>query len=140
MHRSVVTIGVGERMSTAQDIMTLGGVRHMPVVSAGHLVGVLSERDLLRAAPSSLCDEAGDERRSFLDTIEVARVMSSPAIVIDPKAGVHEAARMMARHKIGCLPVLDDAGRLVGLITETDLMRHLAGGAIESEDARGLEP
>ena len=49
-----VTIPAGERLSTVEDIMTLGGVRHMPVVKRGRLVGVVSERDLLRASLSAL--------------------------------------------------------------------------------------
>ena len=51
MQTSVVTISASDRLSTVEDIMTLGRVRHMPVVHAGKLVGVVSERDLLRAHP-----------------------------------------------------------------------------------------
>jgi CBS domain-containing protein len=127
MKRGIVTIGVGERMSTVEDIMTLGGVRHLPVVSGGCLVGVISERDLLRASLANPDDDAGEDRRAFLDTLAVARVMSAPAIVIDPKESVRQAALSMATHRIGCLPVIDDRGALVGLVTETDLLRHMAG-------------
>jgi len=121
MQEKIVTISAGERLSTVEDIMTLGRVRHMPVVHAGKLVGVVSERDLLRASLSSLHTARAEERRAFLHV-----VMSTPPIVIGPDAAVQEAALIMAERKIGCLPVLD-GDTLVGLLTETDILRHFAG-------------
>ena len=80
----------------------------MPVVRAGTLVGVVSERDLLRASLSNLTEFASEERRAFLHVVEIARVMSTPPIVIDVDASIEEAARVMAEHKIGCLPVMEN--------------------------------
>jgi len=135
MQEKVVTISAGERLSTVQDIMTLGRVRHMPVVHGGKLVGVVSERDLLRASLSSLTSVADDQRRAFLHVVEIARVMSSPPIVIDPDSPVEEAALVMAEHKIGCLPVLD-GDDLLGMLTETDLLRYFAGVWAATRDRR----
>ena len=53
--------------------------------------------------------------------------MSSPPVTIEADAPIEDAARSMAERKIGCLPVVDDAGGFVGLITETDVLRHFAG-------------
>jgi len=127
MKRKVVTIAAGERLSTVEDIMTLGGVRHIPVVRGGDLVGVVTERDLLRTSLSNLNQYGADARRAFLSAVEIARVMSCPPITIEQAALVSEAARQMAERKIGCLPVVDEAGSFVGLVTETDLLRHFAG-------------
>ena len=126
MQEKIVTISAGDRLSTVEDIMTLGGVRHMPVVRAGTLVGVVSERDLLRASLSNLSDFGNDQRRAFLQAVVIQRVMSSPAIVIPPDATVEEAAHVMAERKIGCLPVLDGED-LLGMVTETDVLRYFAG-------------
>jgi CBS domain-containing protein len=126
MPRKMVTISAGDTLATVEDIMTLGRVRHMPVVHAGRLVGVVSERDLLRASLSNLSDFASDERRAFLHVVEINRVMSTPPIVIDPEATVEDAARVMAEHKIGCLPVVEGE-ELIGLVTETDVLRYFAG-------------
>jgi CBS domain-containing protein len=125
MQAGFVTVSAGDTLSTVEDIMTLGGVRHMPVVRAGALVGVVSERDLLRASLSNLTEFGSEERRAFLQVVEIKRVMSSPPIVISPAAPIGEAARLMAEKRIGCLPVVA-AGRLVGLVTETDLLRYFA--------------
>ena len=126
MGKNVVTISVSERLSTVEDIMTLGHVRHMPVVRGGKLVGVVSERDLLRASLSVLSEHRGAERRAFLHVVEIARVMSAPPIVIGPDATIDEAALVMAEKKIGCLPVVD-GDHLLGMVTETDVLRAVAG-------------
>jgi acetoin utilization protein AcuB len=133
MQSKIVTIPAGERLSTVEDIMTLGGVRHMPVVQAGKLVGVVSERDLLRASLSQLGEFGHSERRAFLHGVEISRVMSQPAIVIDPGATVEEAALIMAEEKIGCLPVVEEGEKLVGLLTETDVLRYFAGLSAQGE-------
>jgi CBS domain-containing protein len=128
MQRKFVTISAGDTLSTVEDIMTLGHVRHMPVVTAGKLVGVVSERDLLRASLSTLNEFGTAQRRAFLHVVEITRVMSAPPIVIDADQTVEEAANVMAEHKIGCLPVVD-LDELVGMLTETDVLRYFAGMA-----------
>ena len=125
MQKNVVTVSAGDTLSTVEDIMTLGGVRHMPVVRGGALVGVVSERDLLRASLSNLTAFGTEQRRAFLQVVEITRVMSTPPIVIEPEATVREAARLLADQRIGCLPVLD-GDKLVGLVTETDVLRYFA--------------
>lgn len=128
MSEQIVTISSDDTLSTVEDIMTLGGVRHMPVVRAGSLVGVVSERDLLRASLSNLTAFGTEQRRAFLHAVEIRRVMSAPPVVIHPDATVEEAALVMAERKIGCLPVVEGA-RLLGLLTETDVLRYFAGVA-----------
>lgn len=127
MAEKLVTISADDSLSTVQDIMTLGGVRHMPVVRGGQLVGVLSQRDLLRASLSNLTSFGIDERRAFLQAVEIRRVMSTPPIVIDADAPAKQAALLMADRKIGCLPVMAK-GSLIGIVTETDLLRYFASG------------
>ena len=135
MPDQIVTISESDTLSTFQDITTLGGVRHMPVVHGGKLVGVVSERDLLRASLSHLSGIDPGQRRAFLQEVEIARVMSAPPVVIPPDASVREAARVMAERKIGCLPVVEE-GRLLGLITETDVLRCFAGLPANRRDSR----
>jgi CBS domain-containing protein len=126
MDEKIVTISAGDTLSTAEDIMTLGRVRHMPVVQGGKLVGVVSERDLLRASLSDLIEFGSEHRRAFLQVVEIARVMSTPPIVIEPDATVEEAARVMVEKKIGCLPVVG-GDTLVGMLTQTDVLAYVAG-------------
>ena len=133
----MVTISESDTLSTVEDIMTLGRVRHMPVVHGGKLVGVVSERDLLRASLSNLSGVDAGQRRAFLHGVEIARVMSTPPIVVGPDASVAEAARVMAENKIGCLPVVEKE-ELLGIITETDVLRCFAGLPPNRDPRRAL--
>lgn len=129
MQAKVVTVSVTERLATVEDIMRLGGVRHIPVVHRGQLIGVLSERDLLRASLSQVGAFDQEAHRAFLHAVAIADVMSKPPITIPPDTTLRVAARLMMRRKIGCLPVVED-GELLGLLTKTDVLRWVA----ESED------
>jgi acetoin utilization protein AcuB len=126
MQEKIVTISVDDSLATVEDIMHLGGVRHLPVVRGGRLVGVVSKSDLLRLSLSTLNSQGNEYRRAFLQALEVSQAMSSPPIVVEAYATVEKAAMLLAQHKIGCLPVLD-GDALVGLMTTIDLLSHLAG-------------
>jgi CBS domain-containing protein len=125
MHDNIVTVSADDSLDTVDDIMNLGHVRHLPVVKAGELVGVVSERDLLRASLSSISRVGLDEKKAFLNSVKIREVMSMRLITIQPDATIQEAAEIMADEKIGCLPVVED-GHLVGMLTETDLLHHVA--------------
>ena len=125
MQAKIVTISVDDSLSTVEDIMRLGGVRHILVVRGGRLVGVVSQTDLLRLSLSTLNNEGDDYRRAFLQALEVGQAMSSPPITIEAYATMEKAAMSMAQHKIGCLPVLD-GDDLVGMVTTTDVLSHFA--------------
>lgn len=90
----------------------------------------MSERDLLRSSLSVFSEHRDAERRAFLHVVEIGRVMSTPPIVIGPDATIMEAALIMAEKKIGCLPVVDREA-LVGMVTETDVLRWVADVALE---------
>jgi CBS domain-containing protein len=126
MQAKIVTISVDESLSTVEDIMRLGGVRHLLVVRGGKLVGVVSQTDLLRMSLSTLNSEGNDYRRAFLQALDVSQAMSSPPITVEAYATMEKVAMSMARHKIGCLPVLD-GDDLVGMVTTTDVLSHFAG-------------
>ena len=126
MQAKIVTISVDDSLCTAEDIMRLGGVRHLLVVRGGKLVGVVSETDLLRLSLSTLNSEGNDYRRAFLQALEVSQAMSSPPITIEAHASMEKVAMLMAQHKIGCLPVID-SDDLLGMLTTTDVLSHFAG-------------
>jgi CBS domain-containing protein len=125
MRDNIVTVSADDSLDTVDDIMNLGHVRHLPVVKAGELVGVVSERDLLRASLSSISNVGLDEKKAFLNSVKIREVMSMRLITIQPDATIQEAAEIMADEKIGCLPVVED-GHLIGMLTETDLLHHVA--------------
>lgn len=126
MTTEVTTLGRNDSLQLAKDIMTLGRVRHFPVVDEdGKVVGVVSQRDLYKASLGSVMKYGEKAQRAFLEGIAVKEVMSDPPITIAPHASVKEAARLMMEKKIGCLPVLEGP-RLVGIVTETDMLKLVA--------------
>jgi CBS domain-containing protein len=125
MATEVTTLGRNDSLQLAKDIMTLGRVRHFPVIDDGKVVGVVSQRDLYKASLGSVMKYGEKAQRAFLEGIVVKEIMSDPPITIASHASVQEAARLMMEKKIGCLPVLEGA-QLVGIVTETDMLKLVA--------------
>ena len=123
MQTEVATLTIHDRLDLADDVMRLGRVRHMPVLEGTKLVGIVSNRDLLAASLSRVLDFAATDRRTFLRSIEVSEVMSRDLVSAPRDATLREAAALMLRHRIGCIPVVTSDGGLLGLVTETDLLK-----------------
>jgi len=125
MRTNVVTIPAEDSLWIVKEIMEFGDTRHLPVVRLGELVGVVSQRDLLRASLSNVMGLPANEQKVFLEGVKISEVMSTPPISIDRNETVQGAARTMAQKKIGCLPVLD-GGKLIGIVTETDVLEYFS--------------
>jgi CBS domain-containing protein len=125
MRRDVVTLEAADTLDLAEGIMRLGRIRHLPVVSVDRVVGILSQRDLFRAAVSSLLEFRHDAEREWLATIPVKAVMTAKVFTVDPSVSLRAAVRLMIDRRIGCLPVVED-GKLVGLLSESDCLTQLA--------------
>jgi CBS domain-containing protein len=125
MSVEVVTLRAGDHLDLANDIMTLGRIRHMPIVSGERLVGLLTQRDLFRAAVSSVLAFRPAAEREWLAKIRVAEVMTKEVSTAHPDWTIRQAVDVMVDKRIGCLPVVD-GDHLVGLLSETDCLRLLA--------------
>jgi acetoin utilization protein AcuB len=132
MRTDVVTIRPDAAVQEAIELARTRGIRHLPVLQDGALVGIVSDRDLKRA----LVPEAAVRRlpgvRDLPARLTVADIMSRPVVTIGVTFAVEDAARVMVVERISALPVTDGA-RLVGIVTETDLLALLvrALGAVE---------
>jgi acetoin utilization protein AcuB len=117
----------------ALNLMRERGFRRLPVVDdKGELVGIIAERDLLYAAPSPATSLSVWELHYLLSKLTVSSIMTDKVIATTPHTFIEEAARLMTKHKIGALPVVDEQNRVIGVITETDIFRtfvdmHRAG-------------
>jgi CBS domain-containing membrane protein len=123
MSAPVFTVREDKHLRAVEEIMAWAHIRHVPVVSTnGRLVGILSHRDLLGAAISTLAIKISQaERKQHLAASEVRALMRQPVATIGPDEPVQVAARQMRAHKIGCLPVVE-GDRLIGILTEADLL------------------
>jgi len=117
MHPGPVSIGPGTSLEDAYAVMSERGIRHLPVVEADRVVGVVTDRDL-RLATSSLA------RQPLPPETAVREVMAHPVQTAHPLDPIEAAARVMRELKIGCLPVLDGAA-LVGIVTGVDILEAL---------------
>jgi len=122
MTSDVTTLKRNEKLTLADDLMNLGRIRHLPVLDDdGVLVGIISQRDLFRGALAKALGYGQHASRKILDTFLVKEVMTTDVITTTPETAVIDAARVMIKRKIGCLPVVKD-GHLVGIITEGDFV------------------
>lgn len=119
MHSPVITVEPGATLEQAYGLMLERRIRHLPVVE-GHLLGVITDRDIHRAtSPFSLDGPRSPESA-------VKEVMVHPVISADPEDPIEEAARLMRGRRIGCLPVVGLGNEaLVGIVTATDLFEVL---------------
>jgi CBS domain-containing protein len=121
MSRNPTTVGETEDLATALQVMLWTGARHLPVVDAGRLVGVLSHHDLLAKR-----EPGGGLRLSGL----VGDAMTAPAFSVEADETLETAAAKMSVDRLGCLPVVD-GNELVGIVTITDLLAQLATDVLE---------
>lgn len=128
--------------SLSQDASLLDAVltfrrtqfRHLPIVDGETLVGILSERDVQRVAPSMLARITQEEYNDIFQNTPIKRVMTPDPLTVTPATPLREAAGLMNGNKVGCLPVVE-GGRLVGILTVIDvlgvLVRILSSGVAQ---------
>ncbi len=125
MQTDIVTLRTNDTLDIAEDIMSLGRLRHLPVIQVGNrLVGMVSQRDLLRASLSSALNVSAYKRQQWLEKIAVRDVMSKGVVSVEADADIKDALDVLLGEKFGCLPVVE-AKKLVGVLTETDLLEYL---------------
>lgn len=118
-----VTLQEDEDLDLADQLMNLARIRHLPVVNEGRVVGLVSERDLLRAQAGLLGDASSQEQQEMKRWVKAGWVMTRDLQEVEPDMPLLEAALIMRKHKYGCLPVVE-GGELVGILTEADFVEH----------------
>jgi acetoin utilization protein AcuB len=123
MSRPVISITPDMPINDALAMFRKERIRRAPVIKDGKLVGIVSERDLLYASPSAVTVLSVWEMHYMMSKVNVRQVMSKKVLTVKEDTPIEEAARIMADSKIGGLPVMGSAGRVTGIITETDLFK-----------------
>jgi acetoin utilization protein AcuB len=125
MTQSLITVNPSTSVTEAKAIMSKERIRHLLVTDGGKLVGLVTDRDIRLNLASPATSLSVWELNYLLARLTVGDVMTKSLIVIAPDRDAGEAARIMLEHRIGALPVLDGT-RLVGILTETDIVRAFA--------------
>jgi acetoin utilization protein AcuB len=125
MTRRVVTVGPDTSVFEAQELMAKNQVRHLPVVEGvDKLIGIVSDRDIRSALPfHSFRDGISPEERGKLEGLRVKDIMTRKVFTISPGYTIQDALLMIQNAKVGALPVVDEEGRLKGILSVRDLLR-----------------
>jgi CBS domain-containing protein len=124
MSTDVETVDRNDNLGKVEEIMAIKKLRHLPVLEAGKVIAIVTQRDLFKAAMSSAMGYGEKAQKAFLHSVRVKEIMTYPVVTVTPETLVGEAANLMLQHGIGGLPVIDGS-KLVGLVTKTDLLRCL---------------
>jgi acetoin utilization protein AcuB len=125
MSKDVVTIDEDDSMQRATKLMKEKSIRMLPVLKKGKLVGVVTDRDLKRSSASDATTLDVHELLYLVSQIKVKDIMTEDPITVLPNFTVEETAELLLNHKISGVPVMDQKGDLVGIITQADVFRVL---------------
>jgi len=126
MTAEVHTLGRNEKLRLADDLMRMERIRHLPVLDDdGDVAGIVSQRDLFRSALARVLGYGQTAQDKLMDMLLVKEVMTNQVESVAPDVPAAEAAQRMTDAKLGCLVVIAD-GKLAGILTESDFVRHVA--------------
>ncbi|RJP56851.1 MAG: CBS domain-containing protein [Deltaproteobacteria bacterium] len=125
MSKDVITVDIDDSMKTAIKLMEDYNIRRIPVLKKDRLKGIVSYLDINRESASQANALAVSELNYLIEKIKVKDIMSANPKTISPHDTVEEAAVVMLEQKIGSLPVIDSNGKLIGIITESDIFKVL---------------
>jgi acetoin utilization protein AcuB len=118
-----LTLEPEDSLMSALEVMRLRGVRRVPVVLGGVLMGLLVEGDLKRAEPSTLTDSQ-EQFNQAMETTAISRIMVQNPVTVTADQPLVEAVEILYNTKYGALPVMEE-GRVVGILTDNDMLRAL---------------
>jgi len=125
MTRRVITVNPDTTIFEAQELMGAHGIRHLPVVdSGGKLIGIVTDRDLRSALPYRFFKEGiSPADKEGFQNLTVNDIMTRKVIAIPPSYTIQDALLVIQNSRVGALPVVDEEGRLKGIISVRDLLR-----------------
>lgn len=118
MSSNLITVAPSATLAEARTLMHENRIHHIPVVADDHLVGLITLTNVLAATDSFLRDP---QNRIHANDISIKDAMVEDVATVDVSASLRQAALFLEKHKIGCLPVMDNS-KLVGIITDTDFV------------------
>ncbi len=125
MSQPVITVEVSDTIKLANHLLNENRIRSLPVLSKGELVGIVTDRDLKRASVSETAGLESHEIVYMNTRIQLGEIMTENPITVTPATTVDEVAKILLKHKISGIPVVNDSGDLVGIITQGDIFKLL---------------
>ena len=125
MNRGAVNIDANDSLTEAINMVNRLNIGRLMVMQKGKLVGIVSDRDLRRAAPSNATDLEIHEMRYLLDKVKIKEIMTPNPVTVRQHDTVAHAAKIMNEKKISGLPVVDQANRVIGVLSRSDILRSV---------------
>jgi CBS domain-containing protein len=123
MVRDVTTLEEHTSLLDAVLLIRRSGKRHIPILDAeGKPIGIITDRDIARVAPSMLTPQNAENYNQIFETTPVTRAMTKPPVTIAPSASIAEAVDMLHMHKVGALIAVNEQGAVAGILTTTDML------------------
>ncbi len=123
MTPKVMTVFEEDNLLNIEEGMTHFKFRHLPVVDGKKLVGLVTQRDLLRIAASALEPNAEQKNAKMKERLFVRDVMQRDVVTVLPDTPILDAGRLLWNNKMSCLPVVNEARELLGIVTEADYVK-----------------
>ena len=121
MTETVLAVETFDSIAIARQLMAKHRVNQLPVLDNDHLIGIVTDRDIRDAYPTSMMIDRAEEIDRFAEKITVEEVMTHDVFIVRPETPLATAVGLLRRHRIGSLPVLKN-GKLVGIITRSDVL------------------
>jgi acetoin utilization protein AcuB len=132
MTNDVLAVETFDSIAIARQVMAKHRVNQLPVLDNDNLVGIVTDRDIRDAYPTSMMIDRAEEIDRFAEKITVEEVMTHDVFIVRPETALATAVSLLRKHRIGSLPVVKDE-KLVGIITRSDILDFvLSGSEIEA--------
>ncbi|AFM24657.1 CBS and ACT domain-containing protein [Desulfomonile tiedjei] len=125
MSKDVTSLNITDTLQHAINLSSEKNISIMPVLESGKLVGIVTDRDLKRVSPSDATRLNVEEIKYRLSRVEVGTIMTPHPIIVPPDYTIEETAEILLTNKISGVPVVDDKGTILGVITKNDLFKAM---------------
>jgi CBS domain-containing protein len=129
MTTDVVSVEESDHLSNLLESLQALRFRHLPVTDGNRLIGLLTERDLLRLSTSNLLPHRMQQDHALFERFRVRDVMQRGVVTVTPETPVRDAGKLLLDQKLGCLPVVNAANELVGIVTSSDFVAAVTKAA-----------
>jgi CBS-domain-containing membrane protein len=140
MTRDVVTVEEADSLANLLESLKTLRFRHLPVTDEDHLIGLVTETDLLGIASSNLLPQHAAQDQALQQRLRVRDVMVRDVLTVTADTPVQQAARLLLKQRVNCLPVVDERNVLVGIVTSSDFTKLIARGRREPSSSGSGEP
>jgi CBS domain-containing protein len=125
MTDSVITVSISDHLRDVKKKFSKENIRHLPVMNGDNLVGIISKNDIMRLSFGSVFENQDNADEAVLDMLSVDQVMTHKPKSIKADMLIRDVAEILVSSHFHSLPVVDDKGKVVGIVTSTDIIQYL---------------